>query len=227
METLLLTATVDPGPTPVLRLRDPRERLVHYVASLLAWSKDGPFDQIVICENSGNGRLFEGLRGSISRKLEIITFPGNEESWTFGKGRGEGRILEKAFTESEAIRESDYVWKATGRIFVQNAARLMALHRWDPNVIDHGDTRYFKVSVPFFKERMIHLYRDVNDHKGVSIEVAYRRALEKESSVVPFLEPKDYIGQDAGSGNWHRPFPEDLFSRARRIAEELPLGEPI
>lgn len=220
---LLMTATIDPGPTPVLTLKDPTVRLQHYVAALLLWSRRGPFDRIVICENSGNGHaLGEAVRIAAARpaSIEVLTFEGNSGSWQFGKGYGEGLILEHALSKSTLLKHADSIWKTTGRLFVQNAAKLVMLHEDDPIVMRQGDTRFFKFDPYLFRQILQPVHRTVNDHKGVSIEVAYDRALEpyvRPGGAARFRETPEYIGQDAGSGNWHVGFPPEVLAEADEI----------
>lgn len=221
MNVLLATATVDPGQTPVVTLRDPAERLAHYAAATMLWARKGPFDAIVICENSGRGERLEELAPFVEKEgksFECLRFSGNRGSWEFGKGHGEGGILAHAILKSKLIQEESTIWKVTGRLFVENADELVRLHAADQNVMDPGNTRFFKISTRFFIDHMVGLYRQVNDHRGVSIEVAYDRALEplrKSGEVVAFRKPHAYVGQDAGSGNWHRHFPGDVLQEAR------------
>lgn len=221
-DVLLMTATIDPGPTPTLTLRDPEIRLRHYVMALALWCRKGPFDRIVFCENSGKGHLLSAAIKSVKgqKNVELLTFEGNQGSWEFGKGFGEGGILDRAFAESSFIREAGMVWKATGRIYVDNASELAEVHQKDALVMNHEDTRFFKVRQDLFKVLLQPTHQQINDHRGTSIEVAYRRVLAPlvgSGGISRFHEQPRYIGQDAGSGNWHLPFPDGLLGEASRI----------
>lgn len=224
--TLLLTATINPGPTPVLTLRDPVVRFQHYVAALLLWARNSSFNHIVICENSGEGNALERPVKIIFGKeieTEILTFTGNSGSWEFGKGYGEGVILEHAFLMSGLLKKASSIWKSTGRLYVTNATRLVELHQNDGMVMRAGDTRFWKIDPSLFLEVLKPAHKTINDHRGTSIEVAYERSLVshvESGKVVRFKETPDYIGQDAGSGNWHAQFPKDIMDEAIRIASD-------
>lgn len=219
-----MTATIEPGPTPVLTLKDPTIRLQHYVAALLMWVRSRRFNRIVICENSGNGQALEGIARHIatlsSVEIEILTFKGNSGSWEFGKGFGEGVSLEFAFANSKILQKVDDVWKTTGRLYVRNSAEILELHEHDPVVMNPGDTRFYKLNRHFFWYVLQPTHQTINDHRGVSIEVAYNRATEairKNGSVVGLAEKPQYVGQDAGSGNWHDRIPQDVFEHAGEL----------
>jgi hypothetical protein len=226
---LLATATVDPGETPVVTLRDPKIRLAHYAAATLLWARRGPFDAIVLCENSGKGQALAGLSGPVEaagKQFEFLGFDGNSGSWENGKGYGEGVILAHAFSHSALLKNATSIWKTTGRLFVENAVELLSFHEKDENVLDPGDTRFFKVGAKFFRDHLLAVYRKVNDHKGVSIEVAYERTLEpfrKAGQMIGFRRPKIYVGQDAGSGNWHLPFPPEVLREAEEWRDAVPV----
>lgn len=222
-DVLLMTATVDPGRTPVVTLRDPRTRLVHYAAALILWSKRGPFSRISICENSGNADKLKKVVGAlgIQSMVDVLAYDGNEGSWVLGKGYGEGGILRYALKHWPVLAEADTIWKVTGRLFVQNIAEILAAHASTPNVIRPGDTRFYKVSKQFFVESLLDVYLSVNDNAGTSIEVAYERALAPHRAsglVVPFNPIPSYVGQDAGSGNWHEQFNHDVLVEAHSAA---------
>jgi hypothetical protein len=220
MKTLLMTATVDPGDTPVVTLRDPAVRLLHYVAATMLWIRRQPFDSIVICENSGKGSRLADLAQvaqAAGKKFEFLEFEGNSGSWKFGKGYGEGTILAHALLKSKLIREESSVWKVTGRLFVENVIDVCCDHSADENVMSPGDTRFYKFDTKFFADHMLGLYGKVNDHAGQSIEVVYETALaplRKAKQIVPFKRDRHYVGQEAGSGNWNRPFPPGILEEA-------------
>lgn len=220
MDILLLTATVDPGQTPVVTLRDPEIRLIHYVAATMLWARQGPFGGIVLCENSGKGSVLAGLRSVVEaagKSFEFLEFDGNRGAQTRGKGHGEGCILAHASLKSVLLQKENHFWKSTGRLFVENAAELVEQHAGDEVVMSPGDTRFFKVSARFFEDHMLGLYRSVDDNAGTSIEVAYERAFvpfRKSGRIIPFKSNRVYVGQEAGSGNWNARFPTELLSEA-------------
>jgi hypothetical protein len=218
-----MTATIDPRFTPVVNLRDPRTRLWHYAAAILLWMKCCAFKRVAICENSGNADKLECVVDALDLRdrIDVLAYDGNEGSWVLGKGYGEGGILRYALKHWAPLAEADTIWKITGRLFVANIAEILAAHVADPNVMRPGDTRLFKVSRKFFVEHLLDVYLSVNDNAGTSIEVAYERALalhREAGLVVPFNPVPIYVGQDAGSGNWHEKFDHETIVRAQTVA---------
>lgn len=205
---LILTACVNPGATPYLALRDPSQRLAQYLASIEVWLNRSSFRQIVFCENSGfshdYGPLVERAREA-GKTLEILVFEGNKGSQAFGKGYGEGEILQHAVERSTVIANSACFYKATGRIFVRNADSIVSLDAGKPSTFIHfmrwryADTRFFKVETSFFREELIDAYREVNDAERVSIEKVYRDRL-RGKHVLPFGTFPDIVGTCASSG---------------------------
>jgi len=220
IETILLTATIDPGGVPI-HIKDPVERLTQYAISLLCWIREGPFDQIVLCDNSGYTNL-EPLRriaAATNRKVEIISFKGNHGSLTKGKGYGEAEIMEHAFRHSALIRSSWSIWKVTGRLYVPNAAKVQEVHHNDRHVMT-SDTRYFKISQNFF---WCHLHPhkealDDNRPEG-NIESVYGHVIAAMSDhyIQVFREPIELVGQGGGSGMWYGPYPKWAVEEARQI----------
>lgn len=227
MDTLIITGTVNPSPRVPLTIRDPNERLLQYIVSLILWSKRGPFSQIVFVENSNYGKRFEVLRKmpSLSRKsFEIITYDGAKQCEDFGKGYGESEMFERASQDSDLARSSECIWKAGGRLFLVNCEVLEKAHRGHPNVMNSMDHRFFKFSKSFFTEKLLRAYKKANDHTGREIERVYAEILEapsKAGEVVRFVEPLQVIGQCATSGDWHGPLPNDVIEEARAWRDEI------
>lgn len=225
MDALIVTGTIDPGGVPIA-LRNPSERLLQYTSSLILWATKGPFESIVFCENSNQGKKLEAIRDIPSlkeKKFDLISFDGNRESLVVGKGYGEGVILERAYS-SPLVQAAEHVWKATGRLFIENAYDLEKIHRDTPNVINPLDTRFFKFSKTFFTENLLHAYRKVDERVGSIIEIVYTDAVSPfvEKGVVSrFREPFLIMGQTGGTGRWNRPFPEEVTAQARTWRDKI------
>jgi len=126
-ETVVLTATFEPGKTPFVAIGDVTERKWQYFCALLCWLRDPRVGAVVFCENSGTSYDFSGFADLARRegkRLEILTFDGNAESARLGKGFGEGRILEHVAHRSSVLRQSPAFYKCTGRVYVENFPAL-------------------------------------------------------------------------------------------------------
>lgn len=214
-----MPGTVDPGRTQV-HLKDPFERLVQYVASLILWATKGPFDRIVFCENSNQGERL-GVLGEMpcwsGKKFEVISFDGNEVAQRVGKGYGEGLMIRAVLLQSRLAKESEHFWKIGGRLYVDNAAPLEAAHRKTPNVMNPMDTRFHKWNRSFFEHHLLDLYERVNDWNGSIIETVWTEAVEPfraSGEVSAFSESPQYVGQEGFSGRWYREIPPGTMREA-------------
>lgn len=219
-ECILLTATIDPGRSPVF-VKDPLERLEQYVTSVLLWATEGPFEKIVFCENSAYQNLDpirEAMNGT-GREIEIISFDGNGRAQDRGKGCGEADIMEKAFLDSKVIRSAWTIWKVTGRLYVPNAGQLQELHK-DHRHVMTSDTRYFKISQNFFWCHLFPASGVIDDRRSEgNLESVYGHiiAAMNEHYLQVFREPISFVGQQGGSGMWYAPYPEWAVEKAKKL----------
>ena len=183
MPPLLLTGTIVPYPEIIiLSLRDPRIRLLQYVASLMSWIDQTSIQRIVFCDNSGFDFDYSELQSRAEargKSLEIISYKLPLGERNKSKGYCEGEIIRKAFEKSRTISESESFFKATGRLFFpdfdavetryRGDARAFAFHRF-PRMIT---TFFFKCDTKFFRDELMDCFRSVDDEKGYYIEHAY------------------------------------------------------
>jgi hypothetical protein len=128
---LLLTATITPDErVPLLKARDPQQRLQEYLAALdfylgLPTAAIGP---IVFAENSQSDlsavSALAERRGAAGR-FEALHVPGGPPE--LGRGVGEARLVRDAIELSptlQAVTATQQIWKVTGRYTVRNLAKL-------------------------------------------------------------------------------------------------------
>ena len=138
-EVLLVTASIHIQNTPYVTVRGERERLAQYLTSLIAWIKMSNISTIVFCENSNTTFDFSKIidfAESQGKVLEVLIFSGNQESQKYGKGYGEGRIVEYAIKNSRHLAGSVNFYKITGRLFVPEFNLIQQMHLAEPNVFD-------------------------------------------------------------------------------------------
>lgn len=71
---------------------------------MIAWIKLTSINTIVFCENSNTSYDFvkiSELAKNEGKTLEVLVFDGNQGSYQYGKGYGEGRIIEDAINNSK------------------------------------------------------------------------------------------------------------------------------
>jgi hypothetical protein len=180
---LLLTATVAPGKTPDLALRDPGRREAHYLEALARWCENLPLDwAIVVAENSDwpTGRFIEvGKR--IGRRIDVLECA--DRGSQAGKGVGEAGLLDD-FAKSEFAQSCNWIFKCTGRLYVNNVDACLPSLRGNgvcgaivPS-LDHMDSRFFGASREVFHEYFTGMGAEILEEQGVFFEhVAARRML--------------------------------------------------
>lgn len=193
---LVITSSVYVS-APLTRLRDPLERERQYIDALRFFIKESPLSRIIVCDNSGYvypHSLVEHARLH-GKRLELLSFTGNRDLVAdYGKGYGEGEIMEYIFCWSLLIREVEGFLKVTGRLKVVNIVKVLAqLHpaenyfmpislvrpRWlvpkaaRPCV----EVRVYYATRAFFQEILLRAHRDVRDDQTFFLEHAYYKAI--------------------------------------------------
>ena len=139
-EVLLLTASINPGKTPDVAIKDPQERLLEYIISLLAWIELTNIEKIVFCENTACqynfDRIIEFAKKN-GKSLEVLIFSGNTKSHKYGKGYGEGEIIKYALQHSKHLSCQTSFYKMTGRLFVRNFNEIQIDRQHYQNVFQY------------------------------------------------------------------------------------------
>lgn len=180
---LLLTACIDPGPTPITKRVDPRARLEDHLIALRHYTSCKLPVSIVFCENSGFDigpvRTLLANQSDIP-EWECLQFDGNQEAWTRGKGVGEARIMEYAAEHSVLMKRDpdDIVLKISGRYVVTNFSQIVDhLRRTDADLVvnlQHG-LRFARCDVfaarsTFFAPFAQKTIRSADEQSGYFIE---------------------------------------------------------
>jgi hypothetical protein len=136
-EVLLITASINIKATPYVAITDKEERLLQYLIGLISWIKLTDIKTIVFCENTNTSYDFSKIiefANSQGKTLEVILFQGNDGAQKYGKGYGEGKIVEYALKNSQYLKDSVDFYKITGRLFVPEFNEIQQLHQEIPNV---------------------------------------------------------------------------------------------
>lgn len=181
---LLLTATVAPGEnTPDLALRDPGQRETQYLEALARWCVSLPPEwAIVVAENSNwPAARFTDVGERNGRRVEVLGCA--DRGSQAGKGVGEASLLDD-FAKSELAQDCDWIFKCTGRLYVDNVDVCLP-HLGDDGVcgaiapsLDHMDSRFFGASRDVFHEYFTGMGAEIVERQGVFFEhVAARQML--------------------------------------------------
>ena len=229
-ETVLMTATFRADNAPILVVRDERERMLQYLCALVAWSRTARVKRIVFAENSNTQFDFTTVTRFLrdaGKEIELLIFDGNKDVRQFGKGYGEGEILEYAYRNSKLLRAAPAFYKVTGRLFVKNfdavseATTTSEAFRLKPakgSRAPKAITNFFKCSREFFAARLLDAYRGVSDDEGNRIEQAYFHRLA-ELNVPGFAVKPVIVGQQASTGEMYEPYDDDIVLMARSFLQ--------
>ena len=166
--------------------RDPLLRLEDYRRALESWLSSQAAPKIVVCENSGYdlAPLRHLVAPRAGREVEFISFSGNQQGATKGKGYAEIGIIEHALATSELLSNSDVVVKCTGRLIVRNALRVLrATASSDFDImctlkrnLTFADSRLFAATPGFLRDYLLPRVDMIDDNAGVHFEHALASA---------------------------------------------------
>lgn len=191
MFSLLLTGCIYPVKGSYrLTVIQPCERKQQYLEALKFYISKTKTQNIVYCDSSGapmEQELYE-LSQTCGKNFEWLSFLGNQEAVKeYGKGYGEGEILEYVLKNSEIIQDSDYIIKVTGRLQVINLNHIIFFTSKSYNYFSYRghigeypfvETRFFMVKKSDFAA-LIDCYKEVNDKKRFYLEHAIALKLEQ------------------------------------------------
>ena len=156
--------------------------------------------RIVFCNNSGEDISYK--IHDAHKRIEFLTYKGNDFDRSLGKGYGEFRIMQFAFENSQFIKAASYIIKVTGKLKVLNIKEnlrlvfglfgyrdsFLVVKRFPPPV-SGSDSRCFVVN-PFF----LHLFlygggeKNLNDEKGYYFEHLLFKSVEESRKLFFLLD---------------------------------------
>lgn len=219
---LLITATIFPQENRYVYLKNPKERLRQYIDSVKFYIIKTKIKEIVFCDNSGYAfkkeELFS-LADKYHKKLEIIQFVGNQyKIMNYGKGYGEGELIEYALKNSSILHRADYFIKVTGRLKIKNIDEIRGKLDFSKIYFNKNinkqqsiDTVLYCISKETYNKWFLYAYKQVCDKKGRYIEHVFKDIIENNRLHVyntpyyPYIDGvrgttgkryQDYIGKE-------------------------------
>ncbi|MFD2932525.1 hypothetical protein [Spirosoma flavum] len=175
---IILTGTVNPDNMAFTKLQDANVRKSQYIDSIRFWIEVAKVP-IVFVENT-NTDLSPYFENELySNSIEILSFNGNDYDKSLGKGYGELNCLEYAYLNSKFIKDSEFIFKVTGRnklinfstflndYFVQSNVNILVDFKWN---LSFCDSRFFGFTTSFLPEYLLPYKNIVDDSKGVFFE---------------------------------------------------------
>jgi hypothetical protein len=219
--TLLLTSSIFIS-APFVKLADPKKRVEFTLESIKQWMKIVGDLNIVICDGSGYDFTKEVAKIFPQSKIECINFKNDAKLVSaYGKGYGEGEIIQHALANSEYLNRSDYFVKCTSKIWVKNAPVIfkhwnnifqcqfgLASPKTFRNAIPQFlDTRFYIANKSYYMDYFSNAYKNVRDQDGYYLEHCFRDVVlnnKIQASRILFPTPPLLVGVSGTSGETYR-----------------------
>lgn len=235
---LLLTSAVRVS-APFVTVADAEDRRRLTLDSIARWVSVSPAVPIVVCDGSGYDFTADCTLRFPGVAIECLAFQNDEKQVArFGKGYGEGQIINHALAHSRLLAQSPRFAKCTAKLWVENFGDVMAVARgpfqaelslrpgpsrfsYKVNLID---TRFFVADKSFFQQFLAEAYREVRDFDNYSYEHAVRDAVSislLRTQQILFHVPVHYRGISGTTGEEYRLHTEPkvlLWQRRKLIA---------
>lgn len=210
---LLLTAAVTPASGVGVAIQESQTRLTQYVHALQWWQRTAT-DQgwtLWLVETSGYDGA--GLRERLADPSCYLDRPGTAPSAARGKGALEADAIDASLSEllARGIDDSETVFKVTGRLWMENAARILrpaadseivGRRRIDRTLVD---TRLIGARIATWQSTLHAMAPEVDEAAGRNVEhVAAHRIYDAEydgtAHIAPFCERVVFAGVSGTRG---------------------------
>lgn len=211
---ILLTACINPNGMPYTVINSVEERRSQYIKALDFYLNNTKLP-IVFCENSNADISKSYFKQISSKRLEILTFDGNNDK-THGKGYGEAEIIEYAINHSTMIYKNTCLVKITGRLILNNIKSLVRqlnlgilpkssiICSFNSDFVT-ADSRLIIAPCNFYK--MFLKNKDkIDDNRGVYFEHVLSRTIKEQRvySFFPFISEPQIIGISGSTGTEYK-----------------------
>lgn len=221
---LILPSSVYPAARLTV-LSDPEERARQYIDALSWYIRETSLKKIIVCDNTGYNypSSVQQLAAACDKRLEILSFSGDVTAVeNYGKGYGEGEIMEYTMKHSLLLQEVEGFIKATGRLKVININKIvqridgaenyfMPVSLLRPRFLVPRaarpcvEVRVYYVTRTFFNEVLLTAYKTVRDNETFFLEHAYHQAIARSlrfiEKVKCFPVAPEITGM-SGSNGW-------------------------
>ena len=216
---VLLTSCITVSDNSV-SLKDEKSRIGHTLESIEKWLAISADMKLVICDGSNFDFSSITTCAFPDANIECLSFRNSSNLVAlYGKGYGEGEIINFAISNSRYIAESDYFTKCTSKLWVENYAECLA--GWNEKFLCHGffenvfsfrkthfsyiDTRFFLTNKEFYKQRFASAYLRLTNEQGLSIEHHFKEIIiENNLERILFSLPPVICGVGGGSGFYYK-----------------------
>lgn len=213
---LLITSAVTVSATQLV-LKQKSERIKFTLIAIREWLILEPEIKIVICD--GSNFDFSPLVSDMFplANIECLFFQNSSHLvHQFGKGFGEGEIINYALAKSRYLNGSDFFGKCTSKIWVRNFRSCLTewngfficdgsfsnVTKFKPYVFNHIETNFYLSSRKFYLEYFSNAHLNVNDPER-SLEKCFRDvAVSNQFQHFIFPIFPEIMGVSGSTGKW-------------------------
>ena len=220
---VLLTSAVHVS-APHTAVTDAASRRDAVIRSLHEWAASAGARRLVVCDGSGfdfseaASRLMDQHPGL---HIECLSFHNDAHKVAqFGKGFGEGEIVNHALARSDMLAQAGAFAKCTGKLWVTNYLQCCRHFNGRAAFLQGGklrvgyiDTRFYMVSMEFYAARLAHAHASVRDREDHFLEHAFAQALHGLKSHEIGIWPPPSI--EGVSGTFGTPYTNSRADRVR------------
>jgi hypothetical protein len=228
---LLITWAISPKNVPFLHMSDSNVRLKENMAGLAAWILDKSFENIIVCDGTGFELDINALKrigAKHNKNISYHSFVQSDGASKFGKGYGEGEIINFAFQENPKIRNSKRFTKMNGKQYIpfyefsllrgKDSYEYFNLHYIAnrPAI----DTRFYCVDVQYYLKNLQDSYKRVNDFNTNYLEHVF---FEDSMNRTNFFLPKEPIvfGKQGSIDKNYGEYPDVVKDFAKHLIETI------
>ncbi|MGN7190383.1 hypothetical protein [Curtobacterium sp. MCBA15_004] len=228
--TVLLTAAVTPNTQLHVAQSDPAVRLEQYKIAIARWVDlvRSSKAELVVVETSGvdPDEILTLVPGPLRPGVRVMTYQAPPPINDVGKGPMEVDAIRRGLAAvALECGEDRTVYKATGRLVLANAARLV--RRLEPHEVavrmtvdrSFADTRFLGASVAVWRDVLLADVGHIDERAGVFLEHVVAGSVARASAIgvvdiARFPERPVFAGQSGSTGKVYD-------GRAVRVAEGL------
>ena len=202
---LLLTGTINASTYNNVGnlITDVEVRLKQYETALEKYIKETVFTDIVFIENSNypfDKLKFMELAPKYSKRFEFIQGTVcKEQVMKYGKSFGDAYLIYEALNKSDLLRECEYFYKITGRIFLKNSKQICRTcdkYRNEFIVYDGLGwclTNIFKVNKEDYMKYLRDVWKECNEATTNDIEISFYKRLVNSNMEISSFETYPYF----------------------------------
>ncbi len=234
IDSLILTSCVYPPEQKLLKLNDGKERYKQTLNSILFYIGCGLFRRIIVCDGSGCDFGSENLP-TFSKKhdvqLEILYFKQDFFKVSeYGKGYGEGEIMNYVISNSNLLRNCFNFVKITGRLCVENIDTIVSGVK-DKNYIYFNiipskkigcvDTRVYIMPKETYRNYFLDAYKRVNDGIGNTYEYCFTDVIKANKLKIHSIPQVPILVGYSGTEN--KQYGKDLEYKTKVLLKKVGL----